>query len=554
MSSILETPGTAEETIFESPVEQKPAKGNQKWIILTVVAVVIATISIAVGVLWNNSVKEQWLLAEHKTYSKQKERFDALLGSGAELQKAIQEKPFKNQIEIGMSADSATQDDFVFTIVKNVLSNSKIIIDYQSDPKNSKNFIDLAYELRGNAFLDAQFYQSQEETGMHIPLLLNSYYYLKNDQWGNLMRKFDSSYVGPEEISNVQSSMELQAQMLDLSARTQKIVVGQIPETAFSSVRNGSDRTITMQMSEEDVRGMVRNIIDAIRNDQEYMQVLVSFVENAGGMQGLTVADGASATQTEETILSGLEEMYQEIDNLQMPEGVTMDMVIRNGLIAERTVTFTAGEAEFAGNFSINSKHNFDGANPSSNWTLENQIGTDRYVVVGEWGTEKQSGLLKDDISVNFQNIYEDEIYADYTFTLENLIETKDKNNQEIVSNFAFIPGGVGYYATIKEVSGSLKQTIDQNLRQNYSKTDSVFDIDVTFVDDYAGEQVVNVGLQMKSDVQFTDQLDFPDFATNQAVDISGMSAEEIGNLLLEIEGKFTNFIEQNFELGLFFY
>jgi hypothetical protein len=267
---------------------------KQKKVVILILLAVTLFGSVALGyeMIVKNNPKNLYLLAEHKTFQQTIKEFEEIYGEEWELQKKLLEKPSSSTSEVKMDLNLEDGmpgvDPLQQAIITSILDSSKIVMNVDQDPVNNMSFSTFALDLSGNNLFSAELYQSLEETGVQVPVLYDKFLYIQNNQLGEVMRKFDPAYSGPESLEQLMPNYN---EMYKLPKELQEYIRTNYTQFFMDSLKEeyislkkdvpyespeGSVnlRQIDIVMTEDEVKGFLKELIDKLSQDEELLDLV----------------------------------------------------------------------------------------------------------------------------------------------------------------------------------------------------------------------------------------------------------------------------------------
>jgi hypothetical protein len=548
---------------------------KQKKVVFLILLAVLLFGSIALGyeMIIKNNPKNLYLLAEYKTNQQTLKDLKEIYGEEWELQKALLDKPSSSTSEVKMDLNLEEGipgvDPFQQAIITSILDSSKIVINVDQDPVSNTSFSTFGLDLSGNNLFSAELYQSKEETGVQVPVLYDKFLFIQNNQFGEAIRKFDPTYSGPESLDQFMpnyNEMYKLPQELQEHIRTNytQFLMDSLKEEYITLTKNvpyqspeGSVnlRQIDIVMTEDDVKQFLVQFVDKLSKDEELLDLVAeNLIEWMKIEEYYAEEDMTNPEYIKGKIEEGFNEMRSGLEQTRFPEGLSMTLLInKQELIVDRTFNFAVTDENDEGakvNFTWNKWVEKD-SNKTSSWVFQVQPIDDTdvaFLVEAQTTSSKVDDGVKEDLLGSMVVVENGKTSVDVSLDLSSFRTTED-GRKRTEYDFELGFNGTEFEEEQPIINGNVTRIVDQDLKENYSKQQTDFNLNVGMNLPYEGKQTINLIFNTTTDIQFKDQIDFPVLSEENGVNIATLSEEEMYMIGAEIERSIQQFILGNSSL-----
>ncbi|MEQ6388910.1 DUF6583 family protein [Bacillaceae bacterium S4-13-58] len=514
-------------------MESQRKKGIKLWLVALITIIVIGGFGIAAyGLLKDFNPKLAYLSAEAKTFEEQLERMEPYLKDAYEHQENMQSKAFQSNgeltTEFSLGGEQMTQMLPMMSMIQGIVANSSITTSLQVNPEQSKVFGEFDVNMQGTSLLGAKVYQDETISGVYAPFMYDQYLTLENSRLGEFLE--ETGEVNPEinEIPNftkyLSTGMTVD-EAKELTLEYSKTMADQLTDEQFImekgvEYKGHSYDEVTVTLTGEEARNVISSLVEKMKNDE---RISVLF-------QSQLVGSGAE-----------LDLVIEEIDNIEIPNGMVLKAYLDKGYVAHRTVSVDiAAEGETV-TIQLDTSYLKDGDKYTSTFDLNvgPQLGEGsaaiNYQAVGE-PTDK--GLHVDyDMALSFSD--------DFTNFSAGATLATDYYNTGSETAFDLTFEGSDMPAEIPVISGFLNTSLEKD--EVLTTSNSELGITIDMNDPTTGNIILDVLLRYKEDVEFTNDLEFPSLEA-QAVNLLELSEEERNQLIHEMESNM-NQLTQGLEM-----
>ncbi|MFC0187091.1 DUF6583 family protein [Fictibacillus aquaticus] len=534
-----------------------PAKSSKKFLIIALAAVLLIGGGAAVYAMMINTPKNQYLMAEYNTYEATAESFDNQFGDLMDLSEKAQKEANESDTRIGIDMDLGAMGatGMEAALAQSLLKSAEVQVKTQHDPKKEEGSFKLGVLMNDSEIAGAEFYQNNKQTAIEVPELYSKHVYFENKQFGDLMRKFDSSYVGLEEMQNFFKAYD--SYLTDEDAREE--MVKEYAEVLKDNIKddnvtekdadfNGeSMKALTLTLSEKEVKDILVAYIEKIESDDKLINEIAKQSSLSGGFD-TTMSGTASEKDTKKQILDGLKDVKKGIkEDVSMPKGFKQTVIINSDdVIVSRSFDFEAGPKDspdeiVAFDYDSESKTD-DNDKTKSSWkmVMTPKSGEGTFVFDMKMDSEPKGEGMKRDIKTKFE-MTENGATDGAGFHIWG-----EGNKEKSKWNLEMTPVGDMAASELPDFKLQLehkgKQDLDNDKAQHDFKTTIV-------VNDPSMGGEMKMDLNIKSKTTFTDKLKFPKLSGDNAVNAAEASDEEIGAIMQEVQMNIQNFIGENAQL-----
>lgn len=533
---------------------------KRKWLvgILTLIGLVgIGAASMAF--IAQSSPKNVYLMSEANAYDTASEEFEQAYGDLLELSERTATEASKSEVKVtgGFSMPNLAGDPSML-LINSLLGQVSLQMETQINPEANETLSSLGISLQEQELIGAEFYRSQEQSGVQVPQLFDEYYYIQNDEFGNVMRTFDPMYRGLESISYKQLTWEnikLSEEESNYLADTYgKLLYDNLPEESFTMEEGASVeyegatvdnlRQITLQLSEDEIYAIFQSLWKKAATDEVLHDMIVGRYEMFLGTQ--TNADNVISVEEFENELHLI--LENDIQNIGMPEGVTSVVwVDGDEQIVKRELSFTTEGGPEPVAVSLLTHNVPMEAGAKQQWSAELTNNNSAETITLDLKKDKMSDESSEysfEVGMNVDGTTSTTLVLNGSSELVNEEGTKKTFEHAFDLSVDEVTGTgleVGLSGEILEVRNIALE--DDRAEQEYDMT--------LLIDD--GAQQYEVELEVDSTTIFTDNLDFPNFDEVPSVYVGEMTSEEFTALGKDISARFQEIIleYQSLFLGL---
>lgn len=498
---------------------------------LVIIASIAAFIVIAAGVSYalvsNPSPRALYFTAELGSFRQANASIESIFGDYWSLQNHMRENPYRSTTTISPEISGINFPELA-DLDEN-LQNSTIQVVNSMDPNNNRAMVSFHLSTKEDCVFSVEAYQSEDQTGFSLPYLNDKYFFINNDDYGNLIRKFDPTYNGPERIENFTHYMaKSQENELDLREYFQ-LISSTLEEENFSLekdvvFRDNQYRKFTLTLPEEELKTLLGELITIMEHDDELLKIITD------------------SAQAREEYKQGLNELKEELKSIAFPGGFVSELIIdKNNNIINRTVTFTVADShtpEDGVRFTYESTNLEEKTRTKAEKQLSvKSIKGDDEELKFFWNTVDNPGFTETRAGMQVLS------YGAVESDIQLLMDTSH-HEQTKVTDFQLLIENNEPELDPPIIFGTVKQTVDQDLSNGYSNQDTEFSLTFGTDDFYQGYREVTLTMDMESRIEFTDDLNFPDFQSAESTNAIDLTEEEIAEYIEDVVNSLADFIQ----------
>ncbi|MFC7371438.1 hypothetical protein ACFQPF_07100 [Fictibacillus iocasae] len=533
-----------------------PAKSSKKFLIIALAAVLLIGGGAAVYAMMMNTPKNQYLLSEFKSYEAMSESFDSQFGDFTDLSEKTQSEANESdtRVNIDMDLGAMGATGMEAALAQSLLKSAELQVKTQHDPKNDQGSVKLGVLMNDSEIAGAEFYQDNKKTALEVPELYSKHVYFENKEFGELMRKFDASYQGLEEMQNFFKAYD--SYLTDEDER--KEMVKEYAEILKDKIKdenvtekdvdfNGESMTsLTLTLSEKEVKDLLVAYVEKIESDDKLIDELAKQTAISGGMDP-TMTGAQSEKETKKQIRDGLKEIKKGIkEEMSMPKGFKQTVIINSDeVIVSRSFDFEVGPKDAPNDavaiaYDSESKKNSDKTKSSWKMVMTPKSGEGALTLDMKMDSEPKGEGMKRDIKTKFEMVENGTTEGAGFHIWGEGDKSKSKWNLEMTPVGDMAAAELPDFKLQLEHKG--KQDLDNNKAQHDFKT-------TILVNDPSLGGEMKMDLNIKSKTTFTDKLKFPKLSDGNAVNAAEASDEDIAAIMQEVQMNIQNFIGSNAEL-----
>lgn len=525
-------------------MQSQEKKGIKLWVVALITIVVVGGFAAAAyGLLKDSDPKSAYMKAEAKTFEEQWDRMEEYSKDTYVLQEKKQSEAFRSNgeltAEFSLDGDQMAQMLPMVSMIQGIVANSSITTNLQVDPDQNKLSGGFDVNMQGSSLLGAKVYQDETISGVQVPMMYDQYLALENSRLGEFLE--ENGEVDPEitkipNFADYLSTGMTVDESKELTLDYLKTMADQLTEEQFVmekgvEYKGDSYDEVTVTLSEEEARGVLRALMEKMKEDDRIWDLF----------QSQMMGTGAEFDVLLEDMKADIDLAIEEIDNIEFPNGIVLKAYIDKGYVAHRNIAVDiAAEGETV-TFQLDTSYLKDGDKFTSTFDLnvepqsEEGSAVINYKAVGE-PTDK--GLHVDyDVAFSFNDDYTD-------FSIGATLAT-DFTEKGSETAFDLTFEGSDMPAEVPTISGFFNTSLEKD--GDVTTTNSEIGVTVDVNDPSTGNVVLDVILRYKEDVEFTSDLEFPSM-DNEGVNIMELSEEERYQLMYEIENNM-NQIMQGLEM-----
>lgn len=555
----IENVNTPAQQEIASHVEVNQKRKSTKFIewkkSVAIIAIPLLIVLGAVaGVLLHKSPKELYLLAEVKSYTQKMEEVNRKYGDSLDFQELALEKPSNSEVTLSgdFMIDSLESEEDV-QMVRDIISNSSLTMKSDVNPLSNEGYYSLGLNVADEKAVDIEFYQSQDQFGLKVPLLYEKFIYLNYDQFGEFMSMIDPGYEGPETLEL--SKLELaDLQLTDkekeyLQKRYSEFILSHLKDENFS-LEKGIDyefegtkmklKKVTFKLSPSETKQLMNDFLDQLIADSTLQDMIVNrakkVAETAAMFEGSNSSEYSKADMKKE-LLQGLKDTKDELKDSQFTSGLTSELLIDNKeRIIDRKVSVVIDEGSTPVELSILGKNiPVENNKRIEEMKLIIEEQEEDYKVAFEVRNEieeKKSKQTVENLDMSFYSESYGEIDGKLALVVTSNFDGKAGSKQTINRDFEFIAFGNEFYDIPGGLSGTLTETKDVNVKKEYAN--NKYDLQLEIEDEY-GSGTIMLTVDAKTKLQ--NKVDMPKLNSNssEGINVAKITEDQIYDIQEEV-------------------
>ncbi len=536
---------------METQVNQSTGNKKRPLIIGLAIIAVLAIGATAYAMFIDLSPRELYLKSELNTFKALNESFEDSFGDALALSEKQMDEAYKSEARVGVEVDPAMfgAGGMEAMMIGSILSNSAIKMTTEHDPKQEEGSAGISLTMNNTDLVKADFYQNNKQTAVSVPAAYDKNVYFPNNQFGDVMRKFDPAYQGMEKLENFFKAIDG-----DVSEEARDEAFQEFAKVYADSVKDENVtmkkdvdfkgeklRELTVSLSEKETKTMLVNFIEKVEEDDEILNAIAEQTALQGGLQTgmMAPAGNMSKEDAKKELKKMLADAKKAInDDLQIPGGMKQVVIIDgDDKVVSRDLSMKIGaNGEEAVPMNYRSESWTKGDVTNSSWVLNaGPEGETLLVDVKMESEPKGKDGKKRDIKAKFE-MTENGTTEGIGFHIKG--EGTDKKSKWTAN---LVPAGDAPME-LPDMTIEIEHTGDQNLDKDYANHD--YKVTLTGNDATMGD--INVGLNIKTKTTFGDKLKFPDLSEGKAVNVAEMSDAEMMGMMSEIQRNIEQFVGEN--------
>jgi hypothetical protein len=537
---------------METQVNQSTNKKRPLIIGLALVAT-LAIGATAYGMFVDLSPRELYLKSELNTFQALNESFEDHFEDTLALAEKQKDEAYKSEARIGVEMDMGMlgENGMEAAMIGSVLQNSEIKMTTQHDPKKEEGSADLALVMNNTDLVKAEFYQNNKQTAVSVPAAYDKHVYFPNNQFGDVMRKFDPAYVGMEKLENFFKAIEGDVSKEARDEAFQefaKVYADSIKEENVKLKENvefkGEKlRQLTVSLNEKETKTLLVNFIEKVEKDKEMLDAIAEQIALQGGLPTGTMAPAGNMSKEDakKELKKVIVDAKKAInDDLKIPDGMKQVVIIdKDKKVVSRDLSVKIGAA--GETVPVNYK--------TENWTKDDVTNTSFVLNAGPEGEN-----LLVDVKMESEPKGEDgkkrDIKAKFEFTENGATEgigfhvKGEGTSKKSKWTAQLVPAGKAP-VEIPDMTVEIEHKGDQDLDKDFAN----HDYKITLIGNDPSMGDINVGLNIKTKTTFGEKLKFPELSKGKADNLAEMSDAEMMGLMSEVQRNIEQFIGENAQM-----
>ncbi len=519
-------------------------KGMNKWLITAIVIVIVAGFgATAYGVFKENNPMAMYLLAEKNTMEDQWERMEKYNVGSLELQNRMLDEAYESKQTLSMNfnveGEQINQQFPQLMFIQGIVSTAKLQMNTKMNPNTNETYGSIDVLLQGSSMANVNVYQNEKDFSVQAPFLYDKYFTLQNDQAGALLERMGQPSQGLTEIPNFvqynQASFTYD-EIKDISSDYMRTLGEQLKEDQFSlekgvSYEDKKYDKVTVQISEQETREMVRTLLIKLREDDRIWSVLNQQMKLQGGQQSMD----------QEMIKEEIDNAIEELDQIKLPEGIQVEAYIADDIVAHETWTLPIETAN-------GEKVDIQVSSDYQKKSQDNYVSHAKVDVTPE--TEDQAFHFT--YKENGKST-KDGLHVDYTFDVNVQDKMEDfRGNLALSTDYKESSSKTEFDLTVEGSDPSLQQFPEisgffntETKEESQDKLQRKFDlgIDVAMNNPMMRNTKGDVEFHMKQDLSFKEDLKFPTIDNQNTVNVMETSDAELQQIETELQRNLQQYV-----------
>lgn len=539
-------------------------RNRKNWIILISVIFALLMGGIATALLLKNSPKELFFIAEAKAYKAGMEEWKEEYGDYVKYQKMVTESPSQSKIAIKGNielTDSAIGTDLLF--LQELIDQMSIELTTKMIPEDQTSNQHIALQMNGINLVDMEYVQTKDTFGVKIPFMYNDYLYLNNDDFGNFIRKFDPTYVGPDTLDVPYykwSDFELTEEEKDhLASHYKQFLIDELKSESFSldkgiSFEHAGEKLkldkLTLELSSGETEQIIKDLFDYMAKDEKLHGIIAKRIAKIAETSGASFdaqlhVDFTKPDNVQAELKKLLEDARENADQIKVSEGLKYTLLIdKSDKIINRNISIGFEGAEEDLTFVFETKNvPLDNNKVAEEVKMtvtpeEKERGSIRFVYGNKISGKKDKRIEDATITLNLEE--NGETLVDGKLTLHSTYQGKKATKQNVKRDFELAFNGDGLNEDF-QLTGSINEKRDLNVNKKYGN--NTFDIKVDFGNSF--NEPFTAELNIDSETTVKDKTDIEIPKVTDGVNIAELSEDELYSLFVEIESNIQNYLYQ---------
>lgn len=499
--------------------------------------------------------------------------------------KPLLEKTSETKVEYSASADLSLipgVDPYSASMINDLLDNSKIVVSTKSNPKDKQNITDLSLFLKGSKLIDSTLLNNKDQVAVSVPALYSKYLLVNLNEINSVMEKFgmpsdaENSQIPKKIITNedIQKVIKIdEAKFMNIVKNYGKVLSDSISDEQVTMEKgiefkvNDLDfkaRKLTVQLDEEQFKGLVIKMFEAMENDQDLYDLTVQnminvfkLYEEAGynvsSNGGINLEEELSRDNFKKSLSEFKENLKGSLDEVSISDGVKMSIYVDGDNIIGRTVDMKIKTPDLEE--PVNVSVNYSGVSEYKNKNISNleikasgkgipdvdevSLKT-TYDTTIDKNNGSETGKSNITVGLKGQSISADLLKADIDIT---------KGDTEGSKKYSYkydVVCGVPMVASLT-AEGKLDMDVWEKDKEKKSGSDVTFSIDANLSN--APDQKIAATVNVKTENTFDVDFEFPEFDSTNSVDIGKADENQLGEVMMEVQMSMQKFFEDNQEL-----
>lgn len=317
------------------------------WVLKKVVIALLVIVLLAGGgfagwYLLKETPKVKYFSAEKKALEDFQKELTTVIEKEFESFKSNSGKSFENKLTVGASVDGKVSGEELPKEVVKTIESLSIDLENAYNYKEKEFYDNIAVNFNNEEFLKVQLLTKENKLTAFIPILHEKAFEIDGNKIGEIGKRFDETYEGPEtidfasayqtftydELKKYYSSLEKYAKYIFDNVKDE-----QITESEFNKNVNGVDvkgESLTLTLNEEETKALLIGLADTFKNDKELLNMIVDDATRSAQLEGI------SKEEIKKEIEESIEEFKKEIEESFKAKVVSQIVLDKKGNIIHR--------------------------------------------------------------------------------------------------------------------------------------------------------------------------------------------------------------------------
>jgi len=353
-------------TMTEQETTTVAKKNTLSAKVLIIIGIIVIGAAAVTYAFWPTSDKTAYFKAEIETFNYLKDevtdRFENEL-AWAEMTKS---KPTATTI----NASVMYNDPYSFggyNEIEEIVNQSSVTLHTETDMKKEQLLVDAEANIAGINFDDFRIYITDQVLLIDLPFLDDALQ-IESEDLSKLLYELDPYTFSEDEDYDFSRIFDLDNYPISeddqqyLREKYGKFIYDELPDDAFSSEKDDVSvagetikaEKLTAHITEDNVKDLLSEFFTEIQNDDRFKDIVKDYMKNS-------FIDEYEIDELLSEFDEGLEEAKDELDNINLPDGIKSTIWVKNDLIVQREFTFTAMDSfDSKGTLNIKGTHDFN--------------------------------------------------------------------------------------------------------------------------------------------------------------------------------------------------
>lgn len=526
-------------TLAENDNEQPKKKGLSKGIIAIIIAVIVlAGGGAAAFFLTASTPKATYFQAEKNSIEQLQTFVETRYEDELNWYEQSLENPVSQTVNLGLNLEGLENSYYADPQIIAMLSNAELSINSETDMENKQAYSDLSVNVGGMDFSGIAGYVEGPDVYAQLPFL-DEVLKISDEDIGSVLTQFDPyTFTGNERLGIEELVFDNEAVLLTeeeekyIQDEYLMFIYEELPDDSFESDKedvevNGDSintEKITMNLSEDELKSVITSVLEKMKGDDEFKEILKGQFEQTAYMP---LEDPAVIEEQLNEVMAefdnAIDQGIEQVDSFQFPDGLQSTLWVSDNKVVQRDFSISlAPEGEEPVTINLSGGQLFNDDQIYFDHTLTMNDDSEEVSIAFNGDFQGTGDTVTDNANLNFA--FDDgytpvEFAAAYTGdeTLDGSTRDFDRQLQVTVENETVNLGWTG---------DSTYDGDQMNSNNNIAL-------------DFPG-YVENVSMDLNTEGAVIDAVEGID--TSNVVDLGAMSAEELQEYF---QGDFTNQLDQ---------